>query len=66
MVSSTASAISFFALHLTQYPSGINLHWTIRFWRLCHSASNVGGATGHGQPVKRHFIRNVLQMSNIC
>src|SRR5687767_15657965 len=31
MVSSTASEISFLALHLTQYPSGINdpVHWAL-------------------------------------
>src|SRR5271169_778021 len=31
MVSSTASAISFFALHFTQYPSGIKLGCTTCF-----------------------------------
>jgi hypothetical protein len=28
IVSSTASAISFLALHLTQYPSGIKMVWS--------------------------------------
>ena len=35
IVSSTASAISFFALHFTQYPSGIKLLRTVRFRHFC-------------------------------
>ena len=33
MVSSTASMISFFALHLTQYPSGIEVLLPVCFMR---------------------------------
>lgn len=39
MVSSTALEISFFALHLTQYPSGIN--------RCCQIASCDPGSAGN-------------------
>ena len=35
IVSSTASAISFFALHLTQYPSGIKLFCVARVRHGC-------------------------------
>ena len=44
MVSSTASMISFFALHLTQYPSGINnLLPDTSCVRQAHKQAYVGG-----------------------
>src|SRR5580700_9555913 len=63
MVSSTASAISFFALHLTQYPSGIKSYCTFRFWRICLSPDSLGAVYGHRQPVKRHFLHNLLKIN---
>src|SRR4030095_16685615 len=44
MTSSTASAISFFALHLTQYPSGINV-LVIGLARLRRHGSSLRGRT---------------------
>jgi hypothetical protein len=43
IVSSTASAISFFALHLTQYPSGIREFHSWRFERLGGHADYLTG-----------------------
>jgi hypothetical protein len=46
MVSSTAFAISFLALHLTQYPSGIRLYRPARFMRPGGTQNLTGRVTG--------------------
>lgn len=64
IVSSTASEISFFALHLKQYPSAIKFNSTRRFRRACRSVHSLAAAPCNRQLVKVHEIRKWL-MRNI-
>jgi len=74
MVSSTPSAISFLALHLTQYPSAIKMFTVVRFMRQtvpylsrhCLVAS-IGKESGQKPPsshehrLRKYLFINLLQ-----
>jgi hypothetical protein len=52
MTSSTASLISFLALHLTQYPSGIKCFLERRFMRRCSQGDSLGAGDWQRQSGK--------------
>ena len=64
IVSSTPSEISFLALHLTQYPSGIKKFPLQHFMRCCGHGHSLGWRQGQSQSeraVKTGYnIRNIL------
>ena len=60
ITSSTASTISFFALHLTQYPSGIRFSCP-RFMREPVIENSLGGADNHRQLGKGFYAPNRLE-----
>lgn len=64
MVSSTASAISFLALHLTQYPSGIKMVWAGASGDMPQFLEVTGGRPT-ASTFKRLMVHNMLMFKQI-
>jgi hypothetical protein len=62
IVSSTPSTISFFALHLTQYPSGIKISCHTRFMRRGNYGHSLGSYPPHRQPRKKQMPPNATTL----